>query len=142
MMQEKLLIFILFLKGDELSMEKDNRNMNAIEMFFYYLDLERDKLISIIDSCLNKVGIAIDECIAYAFAEEYDVYEEGYFGKEGLKIVIQEPVVDQEKEEIYSLKTFFCFINNYYKENLAYYNEKDRKIIEYKLKEIKKSLFN
>ena len=110
--------------------------MDAMELFFNYLDLEKSKLIKILDSYFDRNGIAIDECIAFAFAEEYEEYEEGYFGKEGLKIVIQEPIVDKEKEEVYSLIEFWEGINEYYNQNKKYYLE-DKEIIEKKLKEVK-----
>lgn len=111
--------------------------MNAIELLFYYLDMEQSKLIDIIESYYTRNGIAIDECIAYAFAEEY---EEDYFGKDGIKIVIQEPVVDEEKEEVYSLKNFFIAVDKYYQKNFSFYKGKNLQIIENKLAEIKKIL--
>ena len=119
---------------------KEYGKMNAIELLFYYLDMEQSKLIDIIESYYTRNGIAIDECIAYAFAEEYEEYEEDYFGKDGIKIVIQEPVVDEEKEEVYSLKDFFIAVDKYYQKNFSFYKGKNLQIIENNLAEIKKIL--
>lgn len=123
-----------------MSVNEEYRKMNAIELLFYYLDMEQSKLIDIIESYYTRNGIAIDECIAYAFAEEYEEYEEDYFGKDGIKIVIQEPVVDEEKEEVYSLKDFFIAVDKYYQKNFSFYKGKNLQIIENKLAEIKKIL--
>lgn len=119
---------------------KKYEKMNAIELFFYYLDMKRNKLIDIIESYFTRNGIAIDECISYAFAEEFEKLEEGYFGENGIVIVIQEPVADKEKEEVYSLKEFFSAVDQYYQDNLDYYQNENIEIMKSELEKIKDRL--
>ena len=118
---------------------KKYEDMNAIELFFHYLSFNKMKLIEIINSYITRNGIAINDCIAYAYAEEYEEYEEGYFGKYGLKIVIQEPIVNKEKEEIYEIEEFLQYIIKYYKNNYECYSDEEKEIIEAKLKLLENS---
>lgn len=119
-------------------MKKNVEDMSAIQLFFFYLNADRRKLIDIIDSCSSKIGVAIDTCVVCAFAEEYEEYEEGYFGNSGLKIVLLEPLMDEEKEVVYSIEEFWGYIIQYYEENLMYYSEKEKWIIERKLENFKR----
>ena len=49
-------------------------------------------------------------------------------------------MVDEEKEEVYSLKDFFIAVDKYYQKNFSFYKGKNLQIIENKLAEIKKIL--
>lgn len=117
----------------------DHKNARVIELYFTYLDIDRRKLIDIIDSCITKKGVAIDQCIVYAFAEEYMEYDEGYFGDSGLKISMLEPLMDEDREEVYSIEEFLSYVFKYYNKNIMYYSSSDRKLIESKLDYIKNS---
>ncbi|MCL2322269.1 MAG: hypothetical protein FWC47_09220 [Oscillospiraceae bacterium] len=119
--------------------DKAYYKLNAMELFFFYLDSSDKNLINLINGCLKKEGIAVNDCVAYAFANEYEDYDYdgGYFGSEGVKFVIQEPIATHEKCEVYTLEEFYNYLVEYTNEYLKHKKCSNSDEILKKLVEIK-----
>lgn len=90
--------------------DKDFDNLNAMELYFLYL--EENKFIDALKDFTKKKGYPVSEFICCGFPEEYESWEEGYFGNTGVKFEIEPPAVDEEKYLVVTKEEFVNFVSN------------------------------
>jgi hypothetical protein len=90
--------------------DKDFDNLNAMELYFLYL--EENKFIDALTDFAKNKGYPISEFICCGFPEEYESWEEGYFGKSGVKFEVEPPAVDDEKHLVVAKEDFVNFVSD------------------------------
>ncbi len=91
--------------------------MNAIEMFFLYL--ESEEFLPLLMSYAERNGYSISEIIVSAFAEEYDKWEEGYFGDYGIKFEIEPPAADVRHFKVMHIPELKLFLKDLLTSNFS-----------------------
>lgn len=110
---------------------KINKNfdeLTAMELYFLYLD--EDKLfVNALEDFSNSIGYGISEFISCAFPSEYESWEEGYFGDNGVKFEVEPPAVDEIKYEIVTNTDFIDFLDNLTDQYLGSYPMEESKVV-------------
>lgn len=92
-----------------MKMNKKFDVLTAMELYFLYLD--EDKFVKALVNFSNSIEYGVLEFISCAFPSEYELWEEGYFGDQGVKFEVEPPAVDETKYEIVSNTQFINFLD-------------------------------
>lgn len=93
-----------------MKINKEFDSLNAVEAYFLYL--EEEKFITALKGFRDNIGYSISEFVICAFASEYDSWEEGYFGEEGVKFEVEPPAVDDHKLDIITFNELYQYLDD------------------------------
>jgi hypothetical protein len=108
-----------------MKIDKAFKQMNAIEMYFSYLDEEY--FVRALESFSKGLGYCVDYFVTSGYSFEYEAHEEGYFGESGIKFEIEPPASDVHQLQIVDYNNFHLFLSemaDQYKESHSSEQEK------------------
>lgn len=109
-------------------------------MRLYFNILGEGKFKQALDCFKRKKGFGIDP-VSCTFADEYEFWEEGYFGETGVKFSLHLPMTEVEEVAIVEYSLFFKYLKDT-SENYLATQPQARGTIEIYMEEIKENLFN
>ncbi|MFC9658402.1 ribonuclease toxin immunity protein CdiI [Bacillus subtilis] len=86
----------------------DNKNKELINYFFKVMGDER--FIRILEKFSIEEGYGIEN-VWCVFADDYEKWEEDYFGDEGIAFYFDYPAVEEDKEVILDYENFYKYLN-------------------------------
>lgn len=113
---------------------KDNKK-NVELVKYYYTIMGDEKFLTILDNYANGDGYGIEN-VWCVFADDYETWEEDYFGDTGIAYYFDYPAVEKDETVILDYEVFF----KYLKEACVKYlerNPQNKKVVESYLARIK-----
>ncbi|WP_406589695.1 ribonuclease toxin immunity protein CdiI [Bacillus atrophaeus] len=86
----------------------DNKNKDLINYFFQIMGDER--FLRILEKFSNGEGYGIEN-VWCVFADDYEEWEEDYFGDEGIAFYFDYPAVEEDEEVILDYENFYKYLN-------------------------------
>ncbi|MCY9163931.1 ribonuclease toxin immunity protein CdiI [Bacillus atrophaeus] len=86
----------------------DNKNKDLINYFFQVMGDER--FLRILEKFSNGEGYGIEN-VRCVFADDYEEWEEDYFGNEGIAFYFDYPAVEEDEEVILDYENFYQYLN-------------------------------
>ncbi|MDQ0928541.1 hypothetical protein QFZ25_002601 [Bacillus atrophaeus] len=106
----------------------DNKIKELINYFFKVMGDER--FIQILEKFSNGEGYGIEN-VWCVFADDYEKWEEDYFGNEGIAFYFDYPAVKENEEVFLDYENFYKYLNEIVSEYLERHSENEPEVEKY-----------
>ena len=88
-------------------MEEKNKNKELVKYFFQMMGDER--FLTVLEKYAGGEGYGIEH-VWCVFADDYEEWEEDYFGEEGIAFYFDYPAVEEDEEVILDYETLYIYL--------------------------------
>lgn len=111
----------------------EDKNKELVNYFFQIMGDER--FLTVLEKYANGDGYGIEH-VWCVFTDDYEEWEEDYFGDEGIAFYLDYPAVEEDEEVVLDYETFYIYLREIADSYLVKHPENELEIGDY-MKKIK-----